>query len=79
MNKKEVTNPTVPRQASFPNFVQGDSLKLDINFLTVNGQTYTYSSEITVNQVSVGIMDRSETNHAGEKLVHDQLTFKISQ
>ncbi|MCX6265782.1 MAG: hypothetical protein NTW16_00280 [Bacteroidetes bacterium] len=75
--KKELTNPSLPWQTSLSNFVLGDSLKLDISFLTVNGTAYNYSGGFTVNQGSVGIIDGSESNPAGAKPIHDQLTYKI--
>lgn len=76
-NKKEATNPALPWQVSFGNFVQGDSLKLEISFLTVNGTAYNYSGGLTVNKGSFGMMGGSETNPIGATPVHDQLTYKI--
>ena len=75
---KEVTNPTIPWQMSFTNFVQGDSVKMEISFSTVIGKDYNYTGEFSVNQGSViGSMSASLINPPEVILVHDQVTYKI--
>ena len=77
LQKKVISNPALPWQVSFSNFVRGDSLKLDIRFLTVNGTAYNYTGGLTVNQGSFGMMDGSESNPIGIQPVYDKLTYKI--
>ncbi|MFH1160828.1 MAG: hypothetical protein V1733_07760 [bacterium] len=81
LNWQELTNPTLPWQAAFTNFVQGDSVKMEFRFLTVPGTNYNYTMVVKVTKggsvIAIDSSSMSATNVPVVIPIQDQWGYKI--